>query len=138
MRLTPSYNNRPPSFPPSWKVRRAVYLDVDMILAGDIQELWRYFNEFNKDHTLLYYMGNNHPEGHNRRRLLRPYCSCQLVMELDRMRAANTTKVSTSSTANCVPHELYVNVRHWVCSFFCDYLYKDLRHHVYIFSAIDE
>jgi len=46
-----------------------------------------------KDPELLYYMSNNHPEGHNKRRWLRPYCSCQLVLHLDRMRKANMSKV---------------------------------------------
>lgn len=77
-----------------WQVKRALYLDVDMLLAGDIQDLWAYFQVyFQKDKDLLYFMGNNHPEGHNRRRLLRPFCSCQLVLHLERMRKVNTTQV---------------------------------------------
>lgn len=105
-----------------WQVKRAIYLDVDMVVAGDIQDLWGYFAEHERHPELLYFMGNNHPEGHNRRRLLRPYCSCQLVMDLSRMRRANMTKMVKKALKGRKPKELKTYVEdgdQWLFTWLC-------------------
>ncbi|GJP53895.1 hypothetical protein CLOM_g13012 [Closterium sp. NIES-68] len=89
-----------------WQVQRAIYLDVDMIVAGDIQDLWDFFLSMAHDPDLLYFISNNHPEGANARRLLRPYCSCQMVLDLQRMRQANLTQLFVDTLGPHKPKEL--------------------------------
>lgn len=108
-----------------WQVKRALYLDVDMLLGGDIQDLWDFFDEMKQDKQLLYWMGNNHPEGHNKRRFLRPYCSCQLVLDLERIRKANLTKMLVTALKGRPPKSLKDYVEDgdqwlfmWVCKQF--------------------
>ncbi|CAI5961138.1 unnamed protein product [Closterium sp. NIES-65] len=89
-----------------WQVQRAIYLDVDMIVGGDIQDLWDFFLSMAHDPDLLYFISNNHPEGANARRLLRPYCSCQMVLDLQRMRKANLTQLFVDTLGPHKPKEL--------------------------------
>eukprot|EP00271_Cylindrocystis_brebissonii_P004939 TRINITY_DN16896_c0_g1_i1.p1 TRINITY_DN16896_c0_g1~~TRINITY_DN16896_c0_g1_i1.p1 ORF type:complete len:608 (-),score=56.47 TRINITY_DN16896_c0_g1_i1:670-2493(-) len=105
-----------------WQVKQALYLDVDMIMAGDIQDLWGYLKEMQEDPEMLYWMGNNHPEGHNKRRLLRPFCSCQLVLDLERMRAANVTRMLLTALDGRAPKSLKDYVEdgdQWLFSWLC-------------------
>ena len=76
-----------------WQVDRAIYLDVDMVAGTDIAELHGLFAEFDADPQLLYYMASNHPEGGGKIRYTRPLCSCQMVMDLERLRQRNLTQV---------------------------------------------
>ncbi|CAI5529640.1 unnamed protein product, partial [Closterium sp. Naga37s-1] len=89
-----------------WQVQRAIYLDVDMIVGGDIQDLWDFFLSMAHDPDLLFFISNNHPEGANARRLLRPYCSCQMVLDLQRMREANLTQLFVDTLGPHKPKEL--------------------------------
>ncbi|GJP39139.1 hypothetical protein CLOM_g23534 [Closterium sp. NIES-68] len=89
-----------------WQVPRAVFLDVDMILATDIQELWGHLDAMRGEREMLYWMGNNHPEGGSMRRLRDPYCSCQLVMDLERMRQANMSRLFQEALNGTKPTDL--------------------------------
>ena len=64
-----------------------------MIFAEDVGVLWSYFEEMESDEDLLLFMGDNHPTAYGPRARY-PFCSCQLVMDLKRLRAANLTRVS--------------------------------------------
>ncbi|CAI7907310.1 unnamed protein product, partial [Closterium sp. NIES-54] len=75
-----------------WNVRRAIYLDVDMVAAEDLGALWGYFREMDADPDLLLFMGDNHPTAYGPRSRY-PFCSCQLIMDLDRLRRHNLTRV---------------------------------------------
>lgn len=76
-----------------WSVRRAIYLDVDMMVADDIGLLWARFAEMDEDEDLVLFMGDNHPTAYGPRARY-PFCSCQLVMDLQRLRVANLTKLA--------------------------------------------
>ncbi|CAI5490721.1 unnamed protein product [Closterium sp. Naga37s-1] len=97
-----------------WNVRRAIYLDVDMVAAEDLGALWGYFREMDADPDLLLFMGDNHPTAYGPRSRY-PFCSCQLIMDLDRLRRHNLTRVRppapalpvrpcTPLPAPCTPH----------------------------------
>ncbi|GJP33146.1 hypothetical protein CLOM_g6865 [Closterium sp. NIES-68] len=75
-----------------WNVRRAMYLDVDMVAAEDVGALWGYFREMDADPDLLLFMGDNHPTAYGPRSRY-PFCSCQLIMDLDRLRRQNLTRL---------------------------------------------
>ncbi|CAI5465433.1 unnamed protein product [Closterium sp. Yama58-4] len=75
-----------------WNVRRAIYLDVDMVAAEDLGALWGYFKEMDADPDLLLFMGDNHPTAYGPRSRY-PFCSCQLIMDLDRLRRHNLTRL---------------------------------------------
>ncbi|CAI5523639.1 unnamed protein product, partial [Closterium sp. Naga37s-1] len=75
-----------------WNVRRAIYLDVDMVAAEDLGALWGYFREMDADPDLLLFMGDNHPTAYGPRSRY-PFCSCQLIMDLDRLRRHNLTRL---------------------------------------------
>lgn len=82
-----------------WHVKRAIYLDVDMLLGDDIGDLWTYFREMDADKDLLLFMGDNHPTAFGPRARY-PYCSCQLIMDLERFRKQNLTKVRVVSSVH--------------------------------------
>lgn len=75
-----------------WNVERAIYLDVDMMFAEDIGMLWKYYEEMEEDEDLLLFMGDNHPTAYGPRARY-PFCSCQLIMHLERMRRQNLTRL---------------------------------------------
>lgn len=90
-----------------WQVNRGIFLDVDMLAGSDVGLLQEHFKEFDADPQLLYFMSNNNPEGSSRKRFRKPYCSCQMVMDLQRIRQRNLTKVNDDvwvflSHAGCV------------------------------------
>lgn len=73
-------------------MKRAIYLDVDMIFSEDIGILWNHFSEMDSDKDLLLFMGDNHPTAYGPRARY-PFCSCQLIMDLEKLRTANLTHV---------------------------------------------
>eukprot|EP00271_Cylindrocystis_brebissonii_P009781 TRINITY_DN2502_c0_g1_i2.p1 TRINITY_DN2502_c0_g1~~TRINITY_DN2502_c0_g1_i2.p1 ORF type:complete len:404 (+),score=46.32 TRINITY_DN2502_c0_g1_i2:858-2069(+) len=79
-----------------WNVQRAIYLDVDMMFADDIGLLWSFFADMDEDEELLLFMGDNHPTAYGPRARY-PFCSCQLIMDLERIRQANLTRLILES-----------------------------------------
>lgn len=79
-----------------WNIDRAIYLDVDLLFAEDIGNLWAYFKDMDEDEDLILYMGDNHPTAYGPRARY-PFCSCQLIMDFTRFRGANFTRVRISS-----------------------------------------
>lgn len=88
-----------------WQVQRVIFLDVDTLFGGDIQSLWSYTRHVMEKRRLLYYMSNDNPELRGGASI-RPWCSCQMVLSLKKMRKRKMTRLVVTLLRGRNPRKL--------------------------------
>ncbi|GJP31584.1 hypothetical protein CLOM_g14028 [Closterium sp. NIES-68] len=88
-----------------WQVQRTLYMDADMLVGGDVQDVWELTSAMDQDDDLLLFIGNNHPETAPWR-VGRPFCAGLLMLDLQHMRKANFTQLFVDTLGPFKPKEL--------------------------------